>query len=99
VVSGGFVWLSPRGVLAQYPGGPFLGRLTADEIRRRDLLDVALGWRTTVRRLGEGEAMQQVLTEGVKIRRRELVRDSKSALEQSLTLEQYVAKREQTVDD
>jgi hypothetical protein len=52
-----------------------------------------------VRRLGEGEAMQQVLTEVVKIRRRELVRDSKSALEQGLTLEQYVAKREQTVDD
>jgi hypothetical protein len=42
---------------------------------------------------------RQVLTEGVKIRRRELVRDSKSALEQGLTLEQYVAKREQTVDD
>jgi hypothetical protein len=41
----------------------------------------------------------QVLTEGEKIRRRELVRDSKSALEQGLTLEQYVAKREQTVDD
>jgi hypothetical protein len=41
----------------------------------------------------------QVLTEGEKIRRRELVHDSKSALEQGLTLEQYVAKREQTVDD
>jgi hypothetical protein len=29
----GFVWLSAKGVLAQYPGGPFLGRLRADELR------------------------------------------------------------------
>jgi hypothetical protein len=42
---------------------------------------------------------RQVLTEGEKIRRRELVRDSKSALEQGLTLEQFVGNREQTVDD
>jgi hypothetical protein len=49
--------------------------------------------------LAEGLKPWQVLTEGEKIRRRELVRDSKSALEQGLTLEQYVAKREQTVDD
>jgi hypothetical protein len=47
--------------------------------------------------LAEGLKPWQVLTEGEKIRRRELVRDSKSALEQGLTLEQYVAKREQTV--
>jgi hypothetical protein len=44
--------------------------------------------------LAEGLKPWQVLTEGEKIRRRELVRDSKSALEQGLTLEQYVAKRE-----
>jgi hypothetical protein len=59
---------------------------------------VALG-SPAVLPVGRGMKARQVLTEGEKIRRRELVRDSKSALEQGLTLEQFVANREQTVDD
>jgi hypothetical protein len=27
----GFLWVSPKGALAQYPGGPFLGRLCQEE--------------------------------------------------------------------
>ena len=87
-----------KGARAGFQSPSWLVRLGM--AHHHDLLDAA--WRRD--RLAGGAAgwprdESQAGSEGEKIRRRELVRDSKSALEQGLTLEQYVAKREQTVDD